>query len=216
MGSKLESKRLVAEAGVPTLPSADLTGLSDDELRTAVGEIGYPVLIKASAGGGGKGMRIVADSDALVRRSRWSTTGGGRAFGDGTVFAERLLTAPRHVEVQVFGDSHGNLISMHERECSIQRRHQKIVEEAPSPVVDAGLRARMGEAAVAVARAVDYVGAGTVEFLLSGDDFAFLEMNTRLQVEHPVTEAVTGLDLVRLQILVAAGEPLPPEALAPR
>lgn len=215
MGSKLESKRLVAEAGVRTLPSADLSDLSEDGLHTAVDEIGYPVLIKASAGGGGKGMRVVADSGGLAAAVAGARREAESAFGDGTVFAERLLTSPRHVEIQVFGDSHGNLVSLHERECSIQRRHQKIVEEAPSPAVDADLRIRMGEAAVAVARAVNYVGAGTVEFLLSGDDFAFLEMNTRLQVEHPVTEAVTGLDLVRLQLLVAAGEPLPPEALDP-
>jgi propionyl-CoA carboxylase alpha chain len=216
MGSKLESKRLVAEAGVPTLPSADLTGLSEDDLRRTVDEIGYPVLIKASAGGGGKGMRIVADSDALPAAVTGARREAESAFGDGTVFAERLLTAPRHVEVQVFGDDHGNLVSLHERECSIQRRHQKIVEEAPSPAVDADLRTRMGEAAVAVARAVGYVGAGTVEFLLSGKDFSFLEMNTRLQVEHPATEAVTGLDLVRLQLLVASGEALPPAALTPQ
>ncbi|MEX2424567.1 MAG: biotin carboxylase N-terminal domain-containing protein [Acidimicrobiia bacterium] len=216
MGSKLESKRLVAEAGVPTLPSADLSDLTGDGLGDAVDEIGYPVLIKASAGGGGKGMRIVATRDALESAVAGARREAEAAFGDGTVFAERLLTSPRHVEVQVFGDSHGNLVSLHERECSIQRRHQKIVEEAPSPAVDPDLRIRMGQAAVAVARAVEYEGAGTVEFLLSGDDFAFLEMNTRLQVEHPVTEAVTGLDLVRCQLLVAAGESLPPEALEPR
>ncbi|HVR31655.1 MAG TPA: biotin carboxylase N-terminal domain-containing protein [Acidimicrobiia bacterium] len=216
MGSKLESKRVVGEAGVPTLASVDLTGLADDAVEAAATEIGYPVLVKASAGGGGKGMRIVPDPSGLLDAVRGAEREAQSAFGDATVFLEKYLTDPRHVEIQVFGDLHGNLVSLHERECSIQRRHQKIVEEAPSPAVDSALRSRMGKAAVAVARAVDYVGAGTVEFLLAGDEFYFLEMNTRLQVEHPVTEAITGLDLVRLQLLVAMGEPLPPEALTPR
>ncbi|MFP5332652.1 MAG: acetyl/propionyl/methylcrotonyl-CoA carboxylase subunit alpha [Acidimicrobiia bacterium] len=216
MGSKLESKQLISGAGVPTLPSIDLTGLDESALGAAADEIGFPVLVKASTGGGGKGMRIVADPDELAGAVAGARREAEAAFGDGTVFLEKCLVDPRHVEIQVFGDTHGNLVSLHERECSIQRRHQKIVEEAPSPAVDADLRRQMGEAAVAVARAVDYVGAGTVEFLLAGNDFYFLEMNTRLQVEHPVTEAITGLDLVRLQFLVAMGEPLPPEALTPR
>jgi propionyl-CoA carboxylase alpha chain len=216
MGSKLESKRLITEAGVPTLPSIDVTGMDADAIDAAGESIGYPVLVKASAGGGGKGMRIVrrpadlADAVAGARREAAS------AFGDDTVFLERYLDAPRHVEIQVFGDTHGNTVSLFERECSIQRRHQKIVEEAPSPVVDPDLRARMGAAAVAAASAVEYVGAGTVEFLLQDGEFSFLEMNTRLQVEHPVTEAITGLDLVRLQLMVAQGLPLPAEALEPR
>jgi propionyl-CoA carboxylase alpha chain len=215
MGSKLASKRLIEEAGVPTLPSIDLSGMDDARVSDSAEQIGYPVLVKASAGGGGKGMRIVENPSDLVAAVRGAEREAAASFGDGTVFLERYLSGPRHVEIQVFGDQHGNLVSLHERECSIQRRHQKIVEEAPSPVVDPELRARMGEAAVAAARAVGYTGAGTVEFLLSGAEFHFLEMNTRLQVEHPVTEAVTGLDLVRLQILVADGHPLPQEALRP-
>jgi propionyl-CoA carboxylase alpha chain len=216
MGSKLESKRLITEAGVPTLPSIDVTGMDADAIDAAGESIGYPVLVKASAGGGGKGMRIVRDPAALTDAVAGARREAGAAFGDDTVFLERYLDAPRHVEIQVFGDSHGNVVSLFERECSIQRRHQKIIEEAPSPAVDAELRTRMGEAATAAAAAVDYIGAGTVEFLLQNGEYAFLEMNTRLQVEHPVTEAITGLDLVRLQILVANGEPLPAEALQPR
>lgn len=216
MGSKLASKRLMQQAGVPTLPSVDLTEMAEADIADAAAGIGFPVLVKASAGGGGKGMRIVDDPARLFDEVRGARREAEAAFGDGTVFLEKYLSAPRHVEIQVFGDTHGNLVSLHERECSIQRRHQKIVEEAPSPAVDGPLRSRMGAAAVEAARAVSYVGAGTVEFLLSGDHFSFLEMNTRLQVEHPVTEAITGLDLVRLQLLVAMGEPLPPEALEPR
>jgi propionyl-CoA carboxylase alpha chain len=215
MGSKLESKRLVEASGVPTLPSVDLTGLDDTGIREAAERVGYPVLVKASAGGGGKGMRIVRTPDGLLDDVRGAEREAVSAFGDGTVFLERYLDAPRHVEIQVFGDAHGNVVSLFERECSIQRRHQKIVEEAPSPAIDEALRARMGEAAVAAARAVDYVGAGTVEFLFQDGEFFFLEMNTRLQVEHPVTEEITGLDLVRLQLLAAEGDPLPAEALEP-
>ena len=213
MGSKLESKKLITAAGVPTLKSIDLTGLATDAMVQAAAEVGYPVLVKASAGGGGKGMRIVEGPDDLLSAVQAAGREAEAAFGDATVFLEKYLRNPRHVEIQVLGDSHGNVVSLHERECSIQRRHQKIVEEAPSPAVDSDLRSRMGEAAVAVARAVDYVGAGTVEFLLADGEFSFLEMNTRLQVEHPVTEAVTGLDLVRLQLLIATGEALPAAAL---
>jgi propionyl-CoA carboxylase alpha chain len=209
MGSKLGAKELMRDAGVPTLP------WTTDPADAA--SVGFPLLVKASAGGGGRGMRVVrgeaelADAVASARRE------AGSAFGDDTVFLERYLDAPRHVEIQVFADTHGNVVSLFERECSIQRRHQKIVEEAPSPAVDDQLRTRMGEAAVAAAKAVGYVGAGTVEFVLDADnEFAFLEMNTRLQVEHPVTELVTGLDLVRLQLLVAQGDPLPAEALSPQ
>jgi propionyl-CoA carboxylase alpha chain len=210
MGSKLEAKRMMRDAGVPTLPWAEEVD------RAAVGEVGYPLLVKASAGGGGRGMRIVrseGELDEAVESARREAAG---AFSDATVFLERYLEAPRHVEVQVFADTHGNVVSLFERECSIQRRHQKIVEESPSPAVDHGLRAEMGEAAVAAARAVGYVGAGTVEFVLAADgSYYFLEMNTRLQVEHAVTELVTGLDLVRLQLVVASDQPLPAEALAP-
>jgi propionyl-CoA carboxylase alpha chain len=215
MGSKVEAKRLMAAAGVPGLPGAELSGLSDEEALVAGEGVGYPVLIKASAGGGGKGMRIVDSADGLIEAVEAARREAASSFGDGTVFLEKYLTGPRHIEIQVFGDRHGNLVSLHERECSIQRRHQKIIEESPSPVIDAETRERMGEAAVAAAKAVGYVGAGTVEFLFKDGQFFFLEMNTRLQVEHPVTELVTGLDLVELQIIVANGSPLPPLALDP-
>ena len=215
MGAKLAAKQLMEEAGVPTLPSVDLTGLSAAEMASAAAEIGFPVLVKASAGGGGKGMRIVETSGDLKEAVSGAQRESKAAFGDDTVFLERYLPAPRHVEIQVFADDHGNAVSLFERECSIQRRHQKIIEESPSPAIDETTRQRMGEAAVAAASAVDYRGAGTVEFLFSDGDFYFLEMNTRLQVEHPVTELTTGLDLVRLQILVAEGQPLPPEARTP-
>ena len=210
MGSKLGAKELMQKAGVPTLPWAN--DPADAE------QVGFPLLVKASAGGGGRGMRIVRTAAELSEAVEGARREAGSAFGDDTVFLERYLEAPRHIEIQVFADTHGNVVSLFERECSIQRRHQKIVEEAPSPAVDDDLRKRMGEAAVAAASAVGYVGAGTVEFVVAhdSDDFAFLEMNTRLQVEHPVTECITGLDLVRLQLLVAMGESLPPEALTPR
>ena len=216
MGSKLESKRLAVAAGVPTLDTVELTGLESPAIRAAGDRLGYPVLVKASAGGGGKGMRVVANAEALVEAVASAEREALSAFGDGTVFLEPYLTGPRHVEVQVFGDQHGHLVSLLERDCSIQRRHQKIIEESPSPGVDDRLRQSLGEAAVAIGRAVGYVGAGTVEFLLAGQSFFFLEMNTRLQVEHPVTEETTGLDLVRLQLQVASGSPLPDEALSPR
>src|SRR5207248_6519236 len=206
MGSKLGAKELMQKAGVPTLAWA--TDAEDAET------VGFPLLVKASAGGGGRGMRIVRSATELTEAVEGARREAGSAFGDDTVFLERYLEAPRHIEIQVFADTHGNAVSLFERECSIQRRHQKIVEEAPSPAVDEDLRRHMGEAAVAAARAVGYVGAGTVEFVLDEKrEFAFLEMNTRLQVEHPVTELVTGLDLVRLQLLVADGHPLPAEAL---
>jgi acetyl/propionyl-CoA carboxylase alpha subunit len=205
MGSKLASKELVGSAGVPTLPAIDLTGMDDAATQKAASGLGYPVLVKASAGGGGKGMRIVAGPGDLVDAVGAAQREAAASFGDDTVFLEKYLEAPRHVEIQVLGDIHGRVISLFERECSIQRRHQKIIEEAPSPAVDQALRARMGSTAVAAASAVGYVGAGTVEFLLQGGEFFFLEMNTRLQVEHPVTEMVTGVDLVRLQIEIAAG-----------
>jgi acetyl/propionyl-CoA carboxylase alpha subunit len=213
MGSKVEAKRTMADAGVPMLASAELPDTADVQ---AMGEkVGFPLLVKASAGGGGKAMRIVHDSAQLGDAVEACRREARSAFGDATVFLERYLVDARHVEVQVFGDTHGNVIHLGERECSIQRRYQKVIEDAPSPAVSPELREAMGRAAVAAARAIDYVGAGTVEFLLDSDgEFSFLEMNTRLQVEHPVTEAVTGLDLVRLQLLVAAGQPLPDEVLA--
>ncbi|MGF1616728.1 MAG: acetyl/propionyl/methylcrotonyl-CoA carboxylase subunit alpha [Acidimicrobiia bacterium] len=215
MGSKVEAKRLMASAGVPGLPGAELSDLSNEEAAAAAEGVGYPVMIKASAGGGGKGMRIVDSADGLIEAVEAARREASSSFGDPTVFLEKYLTGPRHIEIQVFGDQHGNVVSLHERECSIQRRHQKIIEESPSPAIDEATRERMGAAAVAAARAVGYVGAGTVEFLFKDGRFFFLEMNTRLQVEHPVTEMVTGLDLVELQIIVANGSPLPPPALAP-
>ena len=207
MGDKLAAKRIMAEAGVPVLPSLELT--ADADPGKAAREIGLPALVKAAAGGGGKGMRLVRDAGELRDAVAAARREAQAAFGDPTVFLERYLEESRHVEIQILGDHHGNLVHLFERECSIQRRHQKIVEESPSPAVDEALRRRMGEAAIAGARAIGYRNAGTVEFLLGSDgEFFFLEVNTRLQVEHPVTEAVTGLDLVREQILVAQGEPL--------
>jgi propionyl-CoA carboxylase alpha chain len=214
MGSKLEAKRIMEEAEVPTLPSTDLTGLNDQAAEKAAEQIGWPILVKASAGGGGKGMRVVTDPADLAEAVEGASREAGAAFGDATVFLERYLEGARHVEIQVVADALGTVAHLFERDCSIQRRHQKIIEESPSPAVGADLRIRMGEAATAAARAVGYISAGTVEFLLHEGRFWFLEMNTRLQVEHPVTEAVTGLDLVRLQLLVAQGGPLPAEVAA--
>lgn len=206
MGDKLAAKKLMQAAGVPTLPAIELT--ADIDLAAAAAEIGYPVLVKASAGGGGRGMRIVeaeADlSDAVASAKREA----GASFGDDTVFLEKWLAVSRHVEIQIIGDQHGNLVHCFERECSIQRRHQKIIEEAPSPAVTPVIREAMGEAAVAAARQLGYASAGTVEFLLAGDEFYFLEVNARLQVEHPITEEIIGKDLVREQIRIAEGERL--------
>ncbi len=210
MGDKAGAKRLMEAAGVPTVPGDTGDDQADTTLRAAAERVGFPLLIKAVAGGGGMGMREVhaaadfADALAAARRT------AHRAFGDDRVMLERLILRPRHVEVQILADAHGNVLSLGERECSIQRRHQKVVEESPSPAVTPALRQRLGDAAIAAARAAGYVNAGTVEFLLDADGtFYFLEMNTRLQVEHPVTEGVTGLDLVRLQVEIAAGRPLP-------
>jgi 3-methylcrotonyl-CoA carboxylase alpha subunit len=218
MGDKINAKRAVAAAGVPVVPGRDEAGLDDEQLAVAALEIGLPVLLKPSAGGGGKGMRRVADQAELpgaIAAARREAIG---AFGDGTLLVERFVAHPRHIEVQVFADTHGQVFGLGERECSLQRRHQKIVEEAPSPVLDDATRAAMGAAAVATARACGYVGAGTVEFIVSADrptEFFFMEMNTRLQVEHPVTEAVLGLDLVEWQLRVAVGERLPWAAAPP-
>jgi propionyl-CoA carboxylase alpha chain len=207
MGSKIDAKRLMRAAGVPVLPDNTVESLAD---------VGLPALVKASAGGGGRGMRIVRTDESLADAIAGAEREALSAFGDGTVFVERYVEGGRHVEIQVFADTHGNTVSLFERDCTLQRRHQKIVEESPSPAVDDALRQRMGEAAVAAASAVGYVGAGTVEFLLDRSaQFFFLEMNTRLQVEHPVTEMLTGLDLVELQLMVANGEPLPDAALRP-
>lgn len=210
MGDKAESKRRMIAAGVPCIPGYQGEDQSDATFITEAGRIGYPVMVKASAGGGGRGMRIVTVPDGLADALRAARAEAGAAFGDDRLLLERAVIEPRHVEIQVFGDRHGNIVHLGERDCSIQRRHQKVVEEAPSPVVDPALRARMGAAAVQAAASIGYVGAGTVEFLLAADGaFYFLEMNTRLQVEHPVTELVTGLDLVGLQLDVSAGKPLP-------
>ncbi|MEM1439208.1 MAG: biotin carboxylase N-terminal domain-containing protein [Pseudomonadota bacterium] len=209
MGSKSAAKAIMAKAGVPMLPGYHGDDQSDDRLRAAAEDVGYPVLLKAAAGGGGKGMRIVAgagDFDAELAAARREAKGG---FGDDTMLVEKYLGAPRHVELQVFADTHGNCVHLFDRDCSIQRRHQKIIEEAPAPGLSDPLRAAMAGAAVAAARAIDYVGAGTVEFLVDGDGFYFMEMNTRLQVEHPVTERITGVDLVEWQLRVADGEALP-------
>jgi len=217
MGSKLEARRLMEEAGVPVLPGIDLTGLDDAAVRDAADDIGWPVLVKASYGGGGRGMRVVRDPAELIEAVAGARREAAGAFGNDTVFLERYIDDPRHIEIQVFADSHGEVVSLFERECSIQRRHQKIIEEAPSPVVTAEMREAMGAAAIEAARAIGYVGAGTVEFIVTPElEFFFLEMNTRLQVEHPVTELVTGLDLVHLQIQVAEGAALPPEVLDAR
>jgi propionyl-CoA carboxylase alpha chain len=209
MGDKLQAKRLVTRAGVPTLPTQELDGLTPGALPRAAAAVGLPVLVKAAGGGGGRGMRIVRDVLGLSEAVAAARREAGAAFGNDQVFLERYLAAPRHVEVQILGDRHGGLVHLFERECSIQRRHQKIVEEAPSPALDVGLRARITAAALAAGRAIGYTNAGTVEFLLDAHgDFYFLEVNARIQVEHPVTEAVTGIDLVREQILVAQGERL--------
>ncbi|MCV7089590.1 acetyl/propionyl/methylcrotonyl-CoA carboxylase subunit alpha [Mycobacterium interjectum] len=211
MGDKITAKNAVAAFDVPVVPGAAKPGLTDDDLVAAADEIGYPVLIKPSAGGGGKGMRLVDDPARLREALVSARREAGSSFGDDTLFLERFVLRPRHIEVQVLADAHGNVVHLGERECSLQRRHQKVIEEAPSPLLDAETRARIGAAACNTARSVDYVGAGTVEFIVSADrpdEFFFMEMNTRLQVEHPVTEAVTGLDLVEWQLRVAAGEKL--------
>jgi acetyl-CoA carboxylase biotin carboxylase subunit len=213
MGSKIGARALMQAANVPVVPGATSDDQSDAGVQAAARRLGFPVLIKASAGGGGKGMRIVwRDADAIeaigaARRE------AAAAFGDGTLYVERLIERPRHIEIQVFADTHGRVVHIFERECSAQRRHQKVIEESPSPALTPALRQRMGEAAIAAGKAVGYVNAGTIEFLLEGEGadarFYFLEMNTRLQVEHPVTESVAGIDLVRAQFAVAMGDPLP-------
>ncbi|TMD08906.1 MAG: acetyl-CoA carboxylase biotin carboxylase subunit [Chloroflexi bacterium] len=207
MGEKVPARERMEAAGVPVVPGSG--ALQDaEEAVAAAARVGYPVLVKASAGGGGIGMRVARDEAELRTGLEAARSTAERAFGDATVFLERYVEEPRHIEIQVLADTHGNTLHLGERECSIQRRHQKVLEESPSPVIDAGQRARMGEAAVTAARAVGYVNAGTVEFIYSRGEFFFLEMNTRLQVEHPVTEEVQGVDLVVEQLRIAAGEPL--------
>ncbi len=209
MGSKIEAKHLVSGAGTPVVPGYLGDDQDPDVLAKKANEIGFPLLIKASAGGGGRGMRRVDDAESFGAALDGARREATAAFGDDRVLLERLIQEPKHIEVQVLGDSHGNMVYLFERDCSMQRRHQKVVEEAPGPTVNETLRTTMGEAAVRAARAIDYVGAGTVEFIAEGDEFYFMEMNTRLQVEHPVTEAILGLDLVELQLRVAAGAPIP-------
>ncbi|MFG2647138.1 acetyl/propionyl/methylcrotonyl-CoA carboxylase subunit alpha [Streptomyces sp. NPDC048436] len=212
MGDKIRAKETVREAGVPVVPGSSGSGLSDAQLAGAAREIGMPVLLKPSAGGGGKGMRLVRDAALLADEIAAARREARSSFGDDTLLVERWVDRPRHIEIQVLADGHGNVIHLGERECSLQRRHQKIIEEAPSVFLDEATRAAMGEAAVQAARSCGYAGAGTVEFIVPGKDpasYYFMEMNTRLQVEHPVTELITGLDLVEWQLRVAAGEELP-------
>ncbi|MDX1446024.1 acetyl-CoA carboxylase biotin carboxylase subunit [Lishizhenia sp.] len=210
MGDKLSAKQAVKEFNVPLVPGIDKAVSDFEEAVDVAKQIGFPVLIKASAGGGGKGMRLVEREEDLVEQMQLAQSEARSSFGDDAVFVEKFVTKPRHIEIQVFADSHGNTVHLFERECSIQRRHQKVIEEAPSAVLTPEIREEMGQAAINVAKACNYEGAGTVEFLIDADlNFYFLEMNTRLQVEHPVTEEITGLDLVEWQIRVARGEELP-------
>ncbi len=209
MGSKLAAKEAVMKYDIPMVPGVDHAIIDVEEAKRTAQQVGFPILIKASAGGGGKGMRIVEKEEDFESQMERAISEATNAFGDGSVFIEKYVTKPRHIEIQIMADSHGTILYVFERECSIQRRHQKVVEEAPSSILTPEMRKKMGEAAVKVARACDYLGAGTVEFLLDDKhNFYFLEMNTRLQVEHPVTEMVSGLDLVELQIKVARGEAL--------
>lgn len=212
MGDKIAAKAAVSEFGVPVVPGISRPGLTDEDLIAGAGDVGFPVLVKPSAGGGGKGMRVVNDASELPAALVSARREAASAFGDDTLFLERFVLNPRHIEVQIVADGDGNVVHFGERECSLQRRHQKVIEEAPSPLLDAATRARIGAAACDTARSVDYTGAGTVEFIVSADrpdEFFFMEMNTRLQVEHPVTELVTGVDLVELQVRIAAGGTLP-------
>ena len=210
MGDKVAARKRMIAAKVPVVPGSEGTLDSEEEIVATAAKIGFPVMLKAAAGGGGKGMRLVASQEEIRAGARAARSEAKSAFGDDRIYVERFVDSPRHVEFQVLGDTHGNVVHVYERECSIQRRHQKVIEESPSPALDAKTREAMGKVAVQAAKAVDYVGAGTIEFLVdSKRNFYFLEMNTRIQVEHPITEMVTGVDLVRTQIEVAAGEPLP-------
>jgi len=210
MGDKITAKQTVKEYGVPLVPGIDKEITDIAEAKEIAEKIGFPILVKASAGGGGKGMRLVEKMEDLEEQMKLAQSEARSSFGDDAVFIEKFVTQPRHIEIQIFADNHGNIIHLHERECSIQRRHQKVIEEAPSAIVTPELRAKMGEAACNVAKSCNYTGAGTVEFLLDADmNFYFLEMNTRIQVEHPITEEITGLDLIELQVRVARNEKLP-------
>jgi acetyl-CoA carboxylase biotin carboxylase subunit len=207
MGNKSAARRIATDAEVPVVPGSEESTSDDDAVETA-GEIGYPVMVKAAAGGGGRGIRVAENEEELRKAVRVARQEAEKAFGDGSLYLEKLLTGPRHVEVQVMGDHEGNVIHLYERECSMQRRRQKILEEAPSPGISAEVREKMAGAAVRLAREVGYTSAGTVEFLVEGDEFYFIEMNTRIQVEHPVTETLTGVDLVKEQLKIASGESL--------
>ncbi|HEY3694921.1 acetyl-CoA carboxylase biotin carboxylase subunit [Phenylobacterium sp.] len=208
MGDKISAKQAVKAVGIPVVPGSDGAVTAEEEAFAAAEEIGFPVLIKAAAGGGGRGMKVALDRDGLAEAVSTARAEARAAFGDDAVYMERYLQKPRHIELQVIADSHGNVCHLGERDCSLQRRHQKVLEEAPSPVIDAAARARIGKVVVDAVKAIGYLGVGTIEFLYEDGEFFFIEMNTRLQVEHPVTEAITGIDLVREQIRIAAGLPL--------
>ena len=208
MGDKIAAKATVKAAGIPVVPGSDGGVSTEEEAMAAAREIGFPVLIKASAGGGGRGMKVALDEEGLAEAVSTARSEARTAFGDDTVYLERYLQKPRHIELQVIADSFGNVVHLGERDCSLQRRHQKVLEEAPSPALDASARAKIGKVVVDAIKAIGYLGVGTIEFLYEDGEFFFIEMNTRLQVEHPVTEAITGIDLVREQIRIAAGLPL--------
>ncbi|MES2894519.1 MAG: acetyl-CoA carboxylase biotin carboxylase subunit [Pseudomonadota bacterium] len=208
MGDKITAKQAVRDAGIPVVPGSDGAVTTEEEAFAAAKEIGFPVLIKAAAGGGGRGMKVAQNQDELYEAVSTARAEARAAFGDDAVYMERYLQTPRHIELQVIADSFGNVCHLGERDCSLQRRHQKVLEEAPSPVIDAAARAKIGKVVVDAIKAIGYLGVGTIEFLYENGEFFFIEMNTRLQVEHPVTEAITGIDLVREQIRIAAGMPL--------
>ncbi len=210
LGDKAKAKELIKKAGLPVIPGSEGVIKDEKEALQIAGEIGFPVIVKAAAGGGGKGMRIVQSEEELLSQLQLARTEANSAFGDGSIYMEKYLEEPKHIEVQVLADQHGNVIHLGERDCSIQRRHQKLIEEAPSPALNSETRAKVGEMAVKAARAANYLNAGTFEFLMDKEgNFYFMEANTRLQVEHPVTEMVTGIDIVKAQILIAAGEKIP-------
>jgi acetyl-CoA carboxylase biotin carboxylase subunit len=208
MGDKITAKQAAKDAGIPVVPGSDGGVATDEEAVAAAEQIGFPVLIKAASGGGGRGMKVARDREGLLEAVSTARAEAQAAFGDGTVYMERYLQKPRHIELQVVADSHGNVCHLGERDCSLQRRHQKVLEEAPSPALDPAGRAKIGQVVVEAIRKIGYLGVGTIEFLYEDGEFFFIEMNTRLQVEHPVTEAITGIDLVREQIRIAAGLPL--------